>query len=144
MPVGQRGETLSTLGFGLALELQNVRAQLVEPLFDGDAEQRVLAWRPRRYNLGPILRQQGLPRGREEDAIFHQDVAALVRQEFADDGVDVGAQHLLIGEHDVDGLRDVAQALAALAVLAGEIADFRRRRRIADFSRAKTWSSCGW
>lgn len=52
--------------------------------------------------------------------------------EITDDRDDVLAQHLLIGQHDVNGLRSSAEALGAFAVLAGEIADLRRRCGIAD------------
>jgi hypothetical protein len=42
-----------------------------------------------RSDLRPILRLEGLERGRKEIAIFHHDVAPLVLYEIANDGIHI-------------------------------------------------------
>jgi len=84
-----------------------------------------------RSDLGPILRLKGLKRRRKEISIFHHHVASLVRDEIANNGIDILPKNFTIREHIPDRLSDAAQAFRPFVVFASEIADPRSRSRIA-------------
>src|SRR5262245_40020730 len=72
---------LRSCGFSLLLQLKNMRAKRIEPLFGNIAKQGILTSGYGRSDLGPILRLECLKGGREKIAIFHHHVTALVVDE---------------------------------------------------------------
>jgi hypothetical protein len=84
-----------------------------------------------RSDLRPILRLKGLKRGRKEISIFHHHVLPFVRDEIADNGIDILPKNFTIREHVPDCLSDAAQAFSSFAVFASEITDLRSRHWIA-------------
>ena len=63
-----------------------------------------------RSDLRPILRLERLKRSRKEISIFHHHVASLVRNEIANNGVDILPKNFTICEHVLDRVSDAAQA----------------------------------
>jgi hypothetical protein len=58
-------------------------------------------------------------------------VVPLVRDEIANNGIDILPKNFNIREHVLDRVGDAAQAISAFAVFASEITDLRSRNRIA-------------
>ena len=84
-----------------------------------------------RSDLRPILRLKGLKRGRKEIAIFHHHVMPLVRDEIANNGIDILPKNFSIREHVLDRVSNAMQAFSPFVVFASEITDSRSRNRIA-------------
>ena len=79
----------------------------------------------------PIVRLKGLTRGRKEISIFHHHVVPLVRDEIANNGIDILPKNFTIREHVLDRVSDVTQAFSPFVVFASEITDLRSCNRIA-------------
>src|SRR5262245_11494271 len=77
---------LAPLDFGLLLQAQDMRAQAIEPLFRGVAEQRIPVIGHCGGDLRPIPRLQRLQRRGKELMVFHHDVVPLALDEVANDG----------------------------------------------------------
>src|SRR4029453_405994 len=67
-----------------------------------------------RSDLRPILRLKGFKRGRKEISIFHHHVVPLVRDEIANDDIDILPKNFTIREHVLDRVSDAAQAFTPL------------------------------
>ena len=74
---------------------------------------------------------KGFERGRKEISIFHHHVVPLVRDEIANNGIDIFPKNFSIREHVLDRVSDAAQAFSPFVVFASEITDLRSRNRIA-------------
>src|SRR5208282_5984180 len=97
----------------------------VEPLFDGLTEKRILpTGHSRRGDLCPVLRLQGLDRGRKEITLFHGDMLPCMHDEVANDVVDsVPRDYPIHHQYTLDRLRDPAQTFGSAPVLGREIAN---------------------
>jgi len=122
---------LLSFGFSLLLQPQNMWAYRIEPLFGGIAEQRILMTGDGRSDLRPILRLKGLKRGRKEISIFHHHLVPFVRDEIANNGIDILPKNFTFREYVLDRVSDAAQAFSPFMVFASEITDLRSRNRIA-------------
>ncbi|MFY9959082.1 hypothetical protein [Bradyrhizobium sp.] len=69
---------------------------------------------------------EGLKRGRKEISIFHHHVAPLVRDEIANNGIDILPKNFVIREHVLDRVSDAAQPFSPFVVFVSEITDLRR------------------
>ena len=76
--------------------------------------------------------------------IFHHHVAPLVRDEIANNGVDVFPKNLTIREHVPDGLGDTAQAISPFVMFRARSPTFAAAAGSRSLSLAKTSSSWGW
>src|ERR1700675_3670081 len=93
---------LLSFGFSLLLQPQNMCAKAIDPLFGDIAGQRILMTGYGPSDLRPILRLEGLKRGRKKISIFHHHVAPLVRDEIANNGIDSLPKNFTIREDVLD------------------------------------------
>ena len=84
----------------------------------------------RRSDFRPIVGLEGLKRGRKKIPVFHHNVAPLVRDEIANNGVDSLPKNFTIREHVLDRVSDAAQAFSPFVVFASEVTDLRGCSRI--------------
>ena len=84
-------------------------------------------------DLCPILRLKGPKRGRKEISTFHHHVVPLLRDEIANNGIDILSKQFTIREHVLDRVSNAAQPLSPFVVFASEITDLRSRSRITRF-----------
>jgi hypothetical protein len=77
------------------------------------------------------LRLKRLKRCRKEISIFHHHVMALVRDEIANNRIDILPKNFTIREHVPDRLSDAVQAFSSFVVFASKITDLGGRSRIA-------------
>ena len=69
-----------------------------------------------RSDFRPILRVEGLKRGRKEISILHHHVVPLVRDEIANDGIDSLPKNFTIREDVLDRVSDAAQPFSPFVV----------------------------